>query len=84
VDRQQDVLAVPLAAVAMDGDGSYVMVIESDRLQRRAVQTGLVRGEWRQVLGGLKPGELIVTSSPADLVEGEMVRIVSRLSGERP
>jgi RND family efflux transporter MFP subunit len=83
VDYKQGVLAVPAGAVGM-GDPSYVMVIDQEnQLVRRAVATGIIRGDWREIVGGLEPGDTIVSSNPLDLAEGARVRIVDTLS-ERP
>lgn len=80
VDYKQDVLAVPAGSVGM-GDPSYVMVIDRDyQLRRRAVSTGIIRGDWREIVGGLEPGDRIVSSNPLELAEGDRVRIVDTLS----
>lgn len=81
VDYKQDVLAVPAGSVGM-GEQQYVMVInESSELVRRAVTTGVIRGDWREILGGLEPGDQIVSSNPLDLAEGDLVRIVETVGG---
>lgn len=81
VDYKQDVLAVPAGSVGM-GEQQYVMVINEDsELVRRAVSTGVIRGDWREILGGLKPGDQIVSSNPLDLAEGDLVRIVETVGG---
>lgn len=80
VDYKEDALAVPAGSVGM-GDTSYVMVIDQDsQLRKRAVSTGVVRGDWREILGGLEPGDRIVSSNPLELVEGSRVRIVDTLA----
>jgi len=80
VDYKQDVLAVPAGSVGM-GDPAYVMVIDRDsQLRRRAVSTGIIRGDWREIVGGLEPGDRIVSSNPLELAEGDQVRIVDTLS----
>lgn len=77
VDRKPAVLAVPISAVGMTDGRSYVMRVNADnRLQRREVTVGVTRGNWREIVDGLSVGEAVVTSSPADLSEGEPVRIV--------
>ena len=79
VDYKQGVLAVPAGSVGM-GDPAYVMVIDEEfQLRRRAVTTGIIRGDWREIIGGLEPGDRIVSSNPLDLVEGARVRIVDTL-----
>jgi RND family efflux transporter MFP subunit len=80
VDYKKDVLAVPAGSVGM-GDPAYVMVIDQNfELRRRAVSTGIVRGDWREIVGGLEPGDRIVSSNPLDLAEGDRVRIVDSMS----
>lgn len=79
VDYKQDVLAVPAGAVGM-GDPAYVMVIDQrNQLVRRAVSTGIIRGDWREIIGGLEPGDRIVSSNPLELAEGDLVRVVDML-----
>ena len=81
VDFRQDVLAVPTGSVGV-GDRSYVMVIdENDELVRRVVDTGVIRGSWREITGGLQSGDRIVSSNPIDLAEGDLVRIVDTITG---
>lgn len=82
VDYKQDVLAVPAGSVGM-GEQQFVMVInESSELVRRAVTTGIIRGAWREILGGLEPGDQIVSSNPLDLAEGDLVRVVATVNNE--
>ncbi len=78
VDRRAGVLAVPVGSLARTPEGAhYVMVINGDnRLERRAVEPGVSRGVWREILAGLAPGERIVASNPLELNEGSAVRIV--------
>lgn len=79
IDFREDVLAVPAGAVGV-GDRSYVMVIdERNELVRRAVNTGVIRGQWREITGGLQTGDRIVSSNPIDLAEGDAVRVVDML-----
>ncbi|MDT8408371.1 MAG: efflux RND transporter periplasmic adaptor subunit [Wenzhouxiangellaceae bacterium] len=82
VDYKNDVLAVPAGSVGM-GESKYVMVIdERSELVRRAVTTGVIRGDWREIVGGLEPGDRIVSSNPLDLAEGDAVRVVETVAGE--
>lgn len=82
VDFREDVLAVPAGAIGV-GDRSYVMVIdEQDELVHRVVATGVIRGAWREITGGLQPGDRIVSSNPIDLAEGDLVRVVDVLETE--
>ncbi|MEM1081305.1 MAG: efflux RND transporter periplasmic adaptor subunit [Pseudomonadota bacterium] len=79
VDYKQGVLAVPAGSVGM-GEPNYVMVIdERNELVRRAVTSGVIRGGWREIKGGLEPGDRIVSSNPLELAEGDQVRVVDTL-----
>jgi RND family efflux transporter MFP subunit len=82
IESRGDVLAVPAAAVGL-GEQSFVMVIGEDGvLERREVGTGVVRGEWREVIAGLEAGERIVATSPLDLAAGDRVRVVETVEGD--
>lgn len=82
VDTRREVLAVPAAAVAL-GARPYVMAIDAeDRLVKREVATGVVRGNWREVVGGLEAGDRVVATSPLDLAEGTSVRVVETIGAD--
>ncbi|WP_395793621.1 efflux RND transporter periplasmic adaptor subunit [Aquimonas sp.] len=82
VDVQREVLAVPAGAVGL-GESPFVMVIDENQLlQRREVSTGVVRGSWREVTGGLQAGDRVVATSPLDLAEGARVRVVETVADE--
>lgn len=56
--------AVKLDAVVREGDGTMSIWTTRDRraFERRAVKIGLAQSGWRQILQGVGPGELVVTS----------------------
>ncbi len=82
IEARADVLVVPASAVGL-GEEAYVMVIDAeDRLQRRVVTTGVVRGEWREITGGLEAGERVIATSPLELAAGDRVRVVETLGDE--
>jgi cobalt-zinc-cadmium efflux system membrane fusion protein len=56
------VLAVPLTAVTLMNGGSQVFVLEGDTLTPEQVLTGMTRGDWVEIKGGLKAGDEIATS----------------------
>ncbi len=76
IDRRDDVLAVPAAAIGEDGDQRYVYVIEDDRLHYRVIEPGVTRGQWREVVSGLEAGEVVLATNPIDMDDGQAVRIV--------
>jgi cobalt-zinc-cadmium efflux system membrane fusion protein len=55
--------AVPLDGVVREGDSSQTIWITADRRHfvRRTVKIGGVRGGYRQILDGVRPGELVAT-----------------------
>lgn len=56
-------LAVPSEAVLRDESGPYVvMSLGEGRFQPRAIRTGVVKGQWTEVLNGLGAGEKVVVS----------------------
>ncbi len=65
----------PRVAVHGDSGQEFVWVVGSEnRLERRAVKVSPATVDPAEILAGLRPGEMVVTSGPADLAEGERVR----------
>ena len=56
-------LAVPLSGLVREGDGSMSAWVTTDRKRftQRTVTVGDRKGDYRQILDGLKPGEQIAT-----------------------
>jgi HlyD family secretion protein len=71
--QAQPVTLVPKAAIRSEGDQGYAFVIAGERVDRRAVRTGGIDGDRLEVLAGLRPGEQVVVSPPADLAAGAQV-----------
>lgn len=77
VDQRDDALAVPAGSVAESRGEHFVMVIDGDeRLERRVIEPGIIRGSWREVLAGLEVGERVVAANPLEMSPGDRVRIV--------
>jgi len=55
--------AVPLGGVVREGDGSQTIWVTADRRRftRRTVTIGEQRDSYRQILDGVRPGELVAT-----------------------
>lgn len=65
VQKPSPSLAVPANGVIREGDGTMTVWVEaspSGRFVQRVVQTGLRQNGHVQILGGLRPGERIVTN----------------------
>lgn len=77
VNEKDDALFVPSEALIRE---KYAYIVENGRAVRREVQTGI--GNWyrREVLGGLRLGEALITSvSLKELHDGVRVRVVDEL-----
>lgn len=71
----QAVTLVPQAAVRTDNNASYVFVVRQNTVEQRAIKTGGTDGDRLEVLAGLKGGDQVVISPPAQLTEGMLVII---------
>lgn len=81
VDSRDGVLAVPAGSVAESSSEHFVMVVNGDeRLERRVIEPGIIRGPWREVLGGLEHGEVVVEANPMEMSPGDRVRVVDMSS----
>jgi membrane fusion protein, heavy metal efflux system len=56
-------LAVPLSGLVREGDGTMTVWVTTDRRRftQRSVKIGMQKDGFRQILEGLKPGELVAT-----------------------
>lgn len=73
--RAQPMTLVPKAAVRSEGSTNYVFVVRDQTVERRAVQTGGIDGDRLEVTAGLKGGDRVVVSPPAELAEGVSIVI---------
>jgi HlyD family secretion protein len=69
----QPVTLVPKAAVREDGGTQYVFVVRGDTVERRAVQVGGTDGDRLEIRAGVRGGDRVVVSPPADLAEGRPI-----------
>ncbi len=61
VSEPYDAIMVPEQSIATDQGSKYVWVIDADKKpQRRVVELGNLRGEWRIVKSGVQAGEQVV------------------------
>ena len=71
----RSVALVPKAAVREDGEQTYVFVVQGDLVDRRAVTVGGPDGDRLEVLAGLRSGERVVVSPPAELTSGATIEM---------
>jgi len=69
---------VPPGAVRKDGSRDIVYVVRDDTVERRAVTLGDPVDEDVVVMSGLAAGETIVVDGPADLADGDLVRVINQ------
>ncbi len=80
VDQRDGVLAIPAGSVAESNGEHFVMIINGEeRLERRVIEPGILRGQWREVRSGLSQGEQVVSANPLEMNSGERVRVVDLL-----
>jgi RND family efflux transporter MFP subunit len=65
---------VPVAALRRDGGEDVVFVVQDKRAARRAVKLGATRGDARQVLSGVSPGEAVILDPPVGLKDDTPVQ----------
>ncbi len=73
------VVVVPRSAlVSWDtaARSATVFVLESGRAHQRTIQTGVTAGDAVEVLGGLQPGEVVVTRGGFNLRDGDAARAI--------
>ncbi len=72
-------VVLPLSALRIGDDGASVWRIEGGRIHRLKVQTGPVRGDWVEILAGIRAGDRVVDHAPDTLREGDALRIVDEV-----
>jgi membrane fusion protein (multidrug efflux system) len=74
VAKREQVVMVPEEAVLQRSDGAVVFrVIGNNRVNRRVVQTGIIRGGFVEITSGLGRDDRVVQRGHADLVDGAVV-----------
>ncbi len=66
---------VPKSAVRRDGEQDVVFVVSNDRAERRAVKVLTTEGDKTRLASGVADGERVVVEAPADLEDGDAVKL---------
>jgi multidrug efflux pump subunit AcrA (membrane-fusion protein) len=70
-------LIVPVSALILEPDGLHVAIVDSTQhVHIVRVVPGRDSGSTMEILGGLAPGQSVVTNPPDSLTDGEQVRVV--------
>jgi len=78
-----DVMLVPEHAIVPEGRSNHVFRLRGDRVERVEVQLGQRRVGEVEIVGGLEPGDTIVTSGIQRLRSGSPVRVLNAPAGPR-
>jgi RND family efflux transporter MFP subunit len=74
VDRRLNTLAVPVQAASGDESSAELFVVDNqNRLVQKKVQLGLETADKREILNGLREGELVLIRRVAGLRPGDRV-----------
>lgn len=66
---------IPRTAVRQDGGSPVVFLVRDGRVERRAVTLGARRADEVEVLAGVAAGDRLVVEGPAELKDGQQVRV---------
>lgn len=75
-EKADDAVLVPVEAVNVGKDGSFVYLVEDGLLSIRYIETGIMSTEYIEAKSGLEGGEQIVLGNGAGLEEGTAVTAV--------
>ena len=68
-------VVIPRAALRRDGEQDVVFVVSDEKVERRAISVGSAQGEEVTILAGLTAGEQVAIGGPAELKDGDRVRV---------
>ena len=75
VTGEREMLSVAAAAVRESGQTQMVFVVEAGRAHPRMISVGDAQAGRREVLTGLKSGEVVVLNPPLDFQDGTPVEV---------
>lgn len=79
--QKSDALVIPLEVVSENFEGTqYVYVVtESNKAEKRFIETGLIEGDVVEVISGLSPEDRVIDEGARLVKENENVRITNAL-----
>ncbi|HEX6159241.1 MAG TPA: efflux RND transporter periplasmic adaptor subunit [Thermoanaerobaculia bacterium] len=66
---------VPKGAIRREGETDVLFVVNENKVERRAVNVASTEGETARLASGLSGGERVVAAGPAELKDGDRVRV---------
>jgi HlyD family secretion protein len=76
LDRRENVLALPAAAIVRVDGAAYCCVVSDDKVRRRPVELGLRSGADVEILDGIGEQDEVVLARADLLVEGQAVDVI--------
>lgn len=77
VGEKSEALLVPEAALGRRGNIEFIWVVENQKAFQRGVLTGTRENSKVEIIGGVRPDEIVVTSGQIKLSEGTPVKITN-------
>lgn len=75
LSERERVLVVPKGQFYSETNGKWIFVVRGDKAVRQPIRTGRDNPDYYEVLGGLKPGDKVVTSSYVDFKDVEELKL---------
>lgn len=75
-NKAENVVMIPVEAINIGKDGSFVYVVTDGMVQKRMVTAGISSDEYTEIKNGLEVGEQVIISVDADIEEGMAVNPV--------
>jgi RND family efflux transporter MFP subunit len=69
-------IVVPIKSVIVESTGSYVFLLEDNRVVSRAINLGQVFGDKVEVISGINEGEKLILQNGIFIAEGEEVEVI--------
>lgn len=81
VGKPEAALLVPKDAIVLGGPSPVVFVVDGGKVKPTPVEIGIADGEWLQVRGPLKPGQVVVVQGNERVMPGQDVNVVKTIGG---
>lgn len=76
--NQEPIITVPRSSFIGSINSKKLYVLENGKSMLREVAPGMVFGDQVEILGGLKEGEIVITTGQINLVDGAVVEVIEK------
>jgi RND family efflux transporter MFP subunit len=77
LDKQEDVFALPIAAIVRDGRDTFCCTVEGGKIARHKIELGLRSGNEVAVKSGITGSETVVFARADSLAPGQPVEVLA-------